>query len=376
MLKMAIKKDGFLWFLFFINLKKVFTNVISSYQPLTSFSILLFLKSFFKYLACLIALPVLYLAAVILIGQFTYYQPKEVENLHAGESAATEIHDSTFNLLLWNIGFAGLGAESDFFYDGGEMVRSSKKLNSKYWKGIKSFLQTEMMSDSVDFILLQEVDINSKRSRHLNQVEELEKQGWHQNFAFNYKVHFVPLQFFDPLGKVQSGLLSLSKNIPATAKRYQFPGNYSWPNKLFFLRRCTLLQSYQFASSKKELIIINTHLSAYDDGSLKKQEMEKLKQIILAEYKKGNYVIVGADWNQVPSSKEIKQFLPDWTFAYDNSTPTNRSIEAPYSKESTTRVIDYYLVSPNVMVDSVKTINMDFAYSDHQPVKLTVSLAN
>jgi hypothetical protein len=33
-----------------------------------------------------------------------------------------------------------------------------------------------------------------------------------------------------------------------------------------------------------------------------------------------------------------------------------------------TTVINFYLLSPNVQAQSVKTIDVGFAYSDHQPV--------
>ena len=37
-------------------------------------------------------------------------------------------------------------------------------------------------------------------------------------------------------------------------------------------------------------------------------------------------------------------------------------------------LIDFYLVSPNIRVEEVKGINIKFRYSDHQPVRLKVSL--
>ena len=39
-----------------------------------------------------------------------------------------------------------------------------------------------------------------------------------------------------------------------------------------------------------------------------------------------------------------------------------------------TTLIDFYLVSPNVEILEVKTIDLDFKYSDHQPISLKVKL--
>ena len=331
------------------------------------------MKTIVKMIGILFSLIACYFIGVILLAQLTYYQPKEIVELETNAKNSSEITDSTLQLFLWNIGFAGLGAESDFFYDGGKMVRSSKALNTKYWGGIESVVRSQI-DENTDFILLQEVDVKSKRSRYVNQVETLSEASKQANFATNYKVNYVPLQLTKPLGKVKSGLLSLSMHAAKKATRVQFPGSYSWPNKLFFLRRCALVQRFSLSFSEKELVIINTHLSAYDDGSLKQQEMEYLKEMLETEYAKGNFVIVGADWNQEPESEEIQSFLPNWEFVYDDTTPTNRSLEAPYTSTSTTKVIDYYLVSPNVKVNSVTTVDLDFAYSDHQPVQLAVTL--
>ena len=330
------------------------------------------MKQILRIISLMAVLAFLYIAGVLLLGQATYYQPKETELIEVNNNKANSLTDSTYTLFLWNIGFAGLGSESDFFYDGGKMVRSPKELNEKYWKGIQQVIHSAM-DENHDFFLLQEVDVNSKRSRGMNQVEQLsEIKQYSSAFAYNYKVKHVPLQLLNPLGRVQSGLLNLSKYEVKEAIRYQLPGSYSWPNKLFFLRRCVLLQRLPLSDTNKELVIVNAHLSAYDDGSLKIQEMEYLKKLILSEFEKGNYVIVGADWNQTPQSEEIQDFLPDWTFAYDADIPTNRSLEAAYNKDSTTKIIDYFLVSPNCTVDSVETKDLEFAYSDHQPVKMKV----
>ena len=64
-------------------------------------------------------------------------------------------------------------------------------------------------------------------------------------------------------------------------------------------------------------MLINVHHSAYDaDGSLKRQEMAYLKELLLAEYKKGHYVIVGGDWNQCPPYFPFDSFKPGETAGY------------------------------------------------------------
>jgi endonuclease/exonuclease/phosphatase family metal-dependent hydrolase len=115
--------------------------------------------------------------------------------------------------------------------------------------------------------------------------------------------------------------------------------------------------------------------------------------VALAEFAKGNYVVLGGDWNQCPPHFRFDTFMPgntqgylqgnlpvdffpdDWTFAYDPTVPTNRKARDPYSKGKTFEtLIDFFLVSPNVHLHVVHGIDQAFQYSDHQPVMITITL--
>jgi hypothetical protein len=62
----------------------------------------------------------------------------------------------------------------------------------------------------------------------------------------------------------------------------------------------------------------------------------------------------------------------DFIFWYDASVPSNRRLDKTYEKgENFVTVIDFYLSSPQIEVVSCKTIDLNFANSDHQPVILT-----
>ena len=318
------------------------------------------------------------------------YKPVKVELMHDNDQVPELPDSSQLKLLIWNIGYAGLDASMDFFYDGGKQMRPSEERVVENLKGIVSILAPH---NNYDFILLQEVDRDSKRSYHRNQLEIIKGhfQNYSSYFGMNYRVSFVPIPLKDPMGKVESGLFTLSVNEPSTVTRHSFPGNYSWPVKLFMLDRCFLVNRYPL-SNGSSLLVINTHNSAYDDGSLREQQMAFLKDFLLYEYEKGNYIIVGGDWNQTPYGMEpsipLYQFdtlnftyidkgypAADWTWAFDPGMPTNRRVTVPYDQAtSLTTVIDCYLLSPNIKLESVHTMDVDFAYSDHQPVELTVRL--
>jgi endonuclease/exonuclease/phosphatase family metal-dependent hydrolase len=256
---------------------------------------------------------------------------------------------------------------------------------------IKEFLQ---LNDSVDIFMLQEVDVNSHRSYKKNEVLDISQTLNHFQpfFAKNYDVFFVPVPFHNPMGHVNSGLLSLSKIHPSSVERISFPGQYNWPLRLFMLDRCFLVMHFPIANGN-ELLVINTHNEAYDDGSIRNMQMDFLKNYLLKEYEKGKFIIVGGDWNQCPpgftpqfkdevfdsiNNKGVEpDFLPSgWQWVYDNRFPTNRRVDISYTKGTTaTTLIDFYLLSPNIHYNQIKTTDLRFEHSDHLPVQITVTLS-
>lgn len=337
------------------------------------------------------------IALVVLFGVFliystiTWYNPAPEMVLAENNRPDTVRCDSVYSLLSWNIGYAGLGDDMDFFYDGGKKVRGSYDRTRNNLDSITLFL--ERNSDK-SFIFLQEVDIRSKRSYRVNEKDTICRAiPFYSAFAVNYLVGFVPIPPSSPMGLVNSGILSLGKFQSSKSVRYAFPGMFSWPNRLFNLRRCMLVNHFP-AGNGKEFILINTHLSAFDDGSLKKQEMQFLKDFILAEYAKGNFVIVGGDWNQSPPEFPLTAFasnyqsedfilsnIPDhflptgWKWAYDSQSPTNRYLNTNYIPGTTfCCLIDFFLVSPNVEVVENKTYHLNFRNSDHNPITMKFRL--
>lgn len=355
------------------------------------------MKQILLVIGILVLAASLYVGGMILFGVLTKFRPKPVEEvtpsgLESSFHHPEIIQDSVLSFLVWNIGYAGLGAEADFFYDGGKTVTSPQEQVKKNLDGIKKYLSDKQ---ETDFILLQETDRSSKRSWKVDQAEEFWKLLPKHVSAFtpNFDVRFLPFPFTDPIGKVLGGLQSLSRYYPSASQRVALPGISDFPRRYFYLDRCLLVQRFDVAGGK-ELIVVNAHFEAYDEGgTVKKQQREVTKKILEEEYAKGNYVVVGADWNIAPPDFDVHKwekqkeedplylmkndsiYIPGWSYVYDASVPTNRKNNFSYTPKTTfTTVIDYYFVSPNIEVQEVKTTDLEFAYSDHQPVKLRIRL--
>jgi len=344
------------------------------------------IKKILKYLLILIAVVVIVLGGFLIYSTITDFKPKEYIVFDNAKDSNTLTDTTIYSAMIWNIGYCGLDESMDFFYDGGTKVvtpESNYKANIGF---VNNFLRS---NDSINFIMLQEVDRDSKRSYRNDQYKEIGEilvGHKYKSFAFNYKVDFVPMPITSPLGRVRSGLATFSHYIPATYARWSFPGNYSWPTSIFMLDRCFMVNRYNMHNGK-QLLIINTHNSAYDDGSLKRAQMDYLKQFLIAEYDKGNYIVVGGDWNQsAPGDAEAykaergvmsmipEDYLSDWNWQYSSGVPTNRSLKSRYTSDTETTIIDFFLLSPNIITESVNTINLHFKHSDHNPVIIKFKL--
>lgn len=345
----------------------------------------------FKVLLSFLQLALVALVVLIAYAAMYDFHPEKSRPLpvQPPDNTASDA-DSTFSFIIWNTGYGGLGEEMDFFYDGGSRTRPGKEEHQKYNRGINTFLENH---DSVDFFLLQEVDKYSKRTYYYRQDSALRASlpGHYAVFSKNYDVRFVPMPVFRPMGRVQAGMMTFSKKKPHKAVREPLPQVHRWPLKYFMLDRAAVVTHYRLVTGK-QLVVINIHNSAYvDDAEELQREIKVIKDVAAEETAKGNYVIIGGDWNQNPpgfsAEKGANLFSLDyqlsdtaigkgWHWAYEAQQATNRSLATPYSDTSRRTLIDFYALSPGIEVQEVRVLSQDFKYSDHEPVYLRVELLN
>jgi hypothetical protein len=176
----------------------------------------------------LTAILLLVAGFALLLGWATladYNPPEALPAEIAGITADIGADDSVFTIQTWNIGYFGLGKECDFFFDGGKMTRPEKENYRRYSAEALNYLENQVRSD---FYFFQEVDLYARRSYFDDQTGRLRNifQGMESSFALNYVVPFVPVPLRNPMGKVNSGLLSFSAFRTAENTRYAFPTSY------------------------------------------------------------------------------------------------------------------------------------------------------
>lgn len=345
-----------------------------------------FLKALGIVLGSIIGLAVLLLLALTIFQ----YNPDDIEQLSVmGDSTNSVQLDTKYSALNWNIGYAGLDKDTDFFMDGGEMVLPiSEEHVERAQENILSLI--EETDAEINFI--QEIDEDSKRTYGINQVDLFHNRlGGTSTFAYNYKAPYVPFPLPTTLGKMASGIYLNSSFDVWESYRYQQPSPHKWPVSTANLKRGFNASYMPIENSDKYLVAINVHLDAYESGNTGKiAQTKQVLEFANTEYEKGNYVLIGGDWNQdlsdegpMPAPEGIWRpepfdlsLLPQgFTLLKDDSTTTTVVNNQPYDpNDSYEYVIDGYIASENIEILDVTTMDEGYVDSDHNPVLLEFKL--
>lgn len=322
-------------------------------------------------------LAVIAVIAIISIGN---RMRKEVTIEAIGDTAALGAPGGdAITVTTWNLGYGGLGAESDFKTDGGKnYLPPSRAAVDKNITGIVS----ELQSAAADVVILQEVARASLLTRGGDLVSAVggALAGRDNAFSADFLVRFLPSSLSPQHGLFSSAALAgVRREIVPMPLEPQFLFGIS--------RRLYHLHVLRFPFDGGEWTIINLHLSAFDEGAnVRAEQLRAAFQFAQSEYEAGRHVVMGGDWNLEfarpgrPTTTEEEYLfwvhpfpqnaLPQgWRIAIDETTPSVRTNERPYVKnENYTTIIDGFVVSPNVETVSVSTHDLDFQSSDHQPV--------
>lgn len=310
----------------------------------------------------------------------------------------------TFSMMTYNIGFGAYDDQFSFFMDSGEDAVTGEKQSGKYGKAVSkdNVLKNvngaiDTIADNiVDFVLLQEVDTEATRSYKVNEYDMVRTseslKGYSHNFAQNFHSAYLMYPLFNHHGKNDSGIATISKyNVKENIRR-SYPLDTGFA-KFFDLDRCFMISRVPL-NDGKELTIINSHMSAYDEGGkIRELQLAMLNQVMSEEYNKGNYVVVGGDFNhdlieggsQFPTGQKYPAWVnklsnsdlsPNFRIVADASAGTCRAAEIPYEKGYNFEVVvDGFIVSDNIDVVSIKNIGEHaYKYSDHNPAVMQFKL--
>ncbi len=353
-----------------------------------------FAKKIIKALVSVVLVLVIAAAAGIGVLTIFEYRPEDKEDIELiGTADKTLSAGDSFTVLTWNTGYGALSDDSDFFMDGGTMVYTADK--DRVQENLEQ-MAVEIKSIDPDIVFLQEVDKVADRSYKIDEVSFFQESNNDKvsSYALNMDAIFIPYPI-PPIGRVKVGIQTLSAYEVSSSTRLSLPVPFKWPVSTCNFKKCLNVSRIPVAGTDKELVLVNLHLEAYDSGEGKIAQTNMLRQVLQAEVDAGNYVIAGGDFNQVfsntdtsaypvydglwqPGSIDVEEFGDDFTFITDSSVPTCRSLDKVYlgaDKDSFQYyIIDGFIVSGNITIDSCKTQDLGFVCSDHNPVVLEVSL--
>ena len=315
-----------------------------------------------------------------------------------------------YSALTYNIGFGAYTPDFSFFMDGGK---------SSWAKSKESVLETIQgagelaASKDPDFAMIEEVDLNSTRSYHVNEYNILKDcfPDYYYVFAQNYDSAFLFYPFTQPHGSSKSGIGLFSRYPVTSALRRRFPVSTSF-TKFFDLDRCYSISRVS-VDNGKELVIFALHMSAYGNSdAIREGQIAMLAADMQKEYEAGNYVLCGGDFNHdlkasadeenpetgkedqsnSNSDREYESWaypfpreeLPEhFSFCLDQLSKEERSnlwnsarnADMEYIPgETYTVTLDGFIISDNIECLSYENINTGYSYSDHDPVYVEFKL--
>lgn len=349
-----------------------------------------------------VALCVL-LALVVLAGGYfayvmiSYHRIGDQELTVRSDTDEKIAAETDYTLVSWNIGFGAYEPDYGFFMDKGTQswAWSEERLRANI-AGIADTLKEY----DADLLLLEEVDTNSTRTYHVNELELLQNaltQYPTSAFAQNYDSPFLFYPITQPHGRSRSGIWTASKFAATSASRVSLPVETGL-TKLLDLDRCYSVTRLPVENGK-ELCLYTFHLSAYtSDGKIATEQLELLLNDMQAEYEKGNYAIAGGDFNKDLPEGGSEQYFGVSTEGHNWAQPIKRELFenrpltlcAPIDEEDPVAscryadgpihdgqlrvIVDGFIVSDNVSVAEARVLDDGFAHSDHNPVRLSLRL--
>jgi endonuclease/exonuclease/phosphatase family metal-dependent hydrolase len=352
-------------------------------------------KKILRFLLILLLILVLVVGAYVAYVFLDYHRIEDNQELEVatGATLATAEVGVEYQAITYNVGFGAYTPDYTFFMDGGTSSWAASEESV-----IATINGAAALVDDIDpdLVLLEEVDLDSTRSYHVDQSALFSAvlSDYDSIIAVDYDSPFLFYPLTQPHGKSLSSIMTFSKFTVTSSLRRSLPISTGF-SKLLDLDRCYSVTRIP-TDNGKELVVYAIHMSAYGNSDeVREGQMTMLKEDMEAEVAAGNYVICGGDFNHNLLS-DSEEDAESWAYPYPRSylpdgmhfcvdalteeeqealTPTTRNTDIPYDPEkSLCLVIDGFIISDNITQVSYSTVDTGFEYSDHNPVQLTFIL--
>jgi endonuclease/exonuclease/phosphatase family metal-dependent hydrolase len=201
----------------------------------------------------------------------------------------------TITVMTWNIRF-GVGTTPWFGDSPGDRVMMEESEVMHFLEGIAA----KINDVEPDILLLQEVDVESKRTAYIDQVQWLLDRT-HFNYATYASMWQAQVVPSDGLGRVNTGNAILSRWPITDAVRIKLPqrGDQDGLTNYFYLRR-NILKAKIALPGLSDFYALDFHASAFSTDDTKKKQLDIFKSELDKIVAQGIHFVSGGDFNSLP----------------------------------------------------------------------------
>jgi endonuclease/exonuclease/phosphatase family metal-dependent hydrolase len=224
----------------------------------------------------------------------------------ADSISGNTISKDNISVMTWNIRF-GTG-RIDWFGDhcGDRVILSESEIIEHLDQIVVKLNESE-----IDILLLQEIDVDSKRSAYIDEVQYiLDRTHFNYGvFASMWQAQVIPS---DGLGRVNTGNAILSRWELSDSERIQLDlmTDQEAIVQYFYLRR-NIIKAKVEVPGKEPFYAVNTHLTAFATDDTKKKHVEKYISTLDDINNSGFKFVSGGDLNSLPPVND-DELVPDF----------------------------------------------------------------
>jgi endonuclease/exonuclease/phosphatase family metal-dependent hydrolase len=210
---------------------------------------------------------------------------------------------SVVRVMTWNIRFGA--ARIPWFGDacGDRVILTEDEVY-----GSLQAIVNKINSVKPDVLLLQEVDINSKRSCYIDQLRWIMDRTYfnYAVYGSQWKSQFIPS---DGLGRMDEGNAILSRWKISDAQRIQLALRDD-QDKLtrYFYERCCMVTGRIEIPHVNNLFAVNIHASAFATDDTKQKHIIQFKEELDRISGNGGWFVAGGDLNTLPPGSDTTDY--------------------------------------------------------------------
>jgi endonuclease/exonuclease/phosphatase family metal-dependent hydrolase len=249
---------------------------------------------------------------------------EEAQYFNAATNTTVPDTFSVIRVMTWNIRF-GAG-RIPWFGDacGNRVILTEEEV----------YASLQAIADRInrvkpDVLLLQEVDLNSKRSCYIDQLQWLLD---HTYFPFavygsQWRAQFIPS---DGLGRMEEGNAILSRWKISDAHRIQLQLRNDQDNLTrYFYERCCMVTGKIEIPHVNNLYAVNIHASAFATDDTKQKHVRQFQDELNRISTEGGWFVAGGDLNTLPPGSDttdycIQDMCTDESFHQPGDDPLHK----------------------------------------------------